>query len=103
MTRLYNFFFLLFIILFAISFIYGTLISWTTYKILQPPTPNQYNYHLEPVSFLSFIKIGLIQALLYSLVLILFIVFLLKKSFTNGKKFSVRDILFFTGWFFLIT
>ncbi len=101
MKRLYNFFFVLFLILFLVSLIYGTAISWATYKILQSTAENGIKIH--PVSFSSFIKFGLVQASLYSLVLLLSIIFLMKKSIDNSRKFTVRNIIVTASWFFLIT
>jgi hypothetical protein len=101
MKRLYNFFLFLFLVLFLVSLIYGTIISWATYKILQSTAPNGITIHA--ISFSSFIKFGLVQAFLYSLVLLLAIIFLMKRSIDNSQKFTVRNIITITSWFFIAT
>jgi len=101
MSRLYKFLLFLFLLLFGISFIYGTAISWCTLKLLQATAGNGIQIGYLPVS--AFFLYGFVQALTYSLVLLLFTIFLIKRSIRRGQKLTVRKIIATILWFFLVT
>lgn len=101
MQRLYKFFFLLFLMLFVISFLYGTLASWGFFKLLQLSARD--GVKIGEVPFSTYAKLGLIQAVTYSLVQFTSIVFLLRLSFHQGKKFTLNNMIQYHLWFLVLT
>ncbi len=101
MKKLYKFFFLLFCVFLAISFIYGTIISFLTFKVIQASATNGIKFGTVP--FTSFMKFGLVQGLLYGLILLLFTIFLVNRALNNGQRFTIRSIIIVTLWFYAVT
>jgi hypothetical protein len=101
MKRLYKFLALLFLALLFVSFIYGTLASWGTYKILQATAID--GVQIGHMSFSNFIKVGFVEGLIYSLVLLLMITSLLNRSVRCGRKFTLKNIIAVALWFYLAT
>jgi hypothetical protein len=100
MNRLYKFFALLFCAFVVVSFIYGTLISWVTFKILMASITKGL---VGTVPLSPFLRTGLIHAFLYGLVLLLMVIGLFNIALQNEQKFTVRNIIQVTVWFYVIT
>jgi hypothetical protein len=101
MRRLYKFFFVLFIILFVLSFIYGTAISFGTYQVFNAQAGSGITFGPAPLS--AFLKMALPQAAIYSLFMLLFIIFLMRRSMKNGQKFTIRNIIIVIVLFYFVT
>lgn len=101
MSRLYKFFFILFLLLFALSFIFGTAISFGTYQFFKSQA--EPGITIGPVPFSAFIEMGLLQAAMYSLVMLLFIIFLMRRSMKNEQQFTIRYIIRIVLLFYLVT
>ncbi len=101
MKKLYKFFFLLFLLFLGVSFVYGTLMSWATFKVIDAKAGQ--GASIGPVPFGALLKAGLLQALVYSLALLLMTIFLLNRSMNNGQRFTGKHIIAVSGWFFLVT
>jgi hypothetical protein len=100
MSKLYKFFFLLFCVLALVSFIYSTLVSWLTYQLVKGNTVLAL---LPDEPFSSFLRLGLIQGLLYALVLLIILLSLFQRSLRYGQKFTIRDIIKTGSWFYIAT
>jgi hypothetical protein len=101
MRRLYKFFLLLFLAVFVISFIYGVLISWLSYQAMAAAVGGGITIGALP--FTSFLWMGLIQSITYTLALYLIILLLFRKSFHNKQPFTIRRIVNITWLFFGVT
>ena len=101
MKRLYKFFTVLYIILLAVSFIYATIICWATYNLLSSKAIMDVKEVTPPFS--DFLKIGFTKALVYSLALLLMVIFLLKTSLSRGQRFTIKNIIHVALWFYLVT
>lgn len=53
--------------------------------------------------FSDFLKIGFTKALVYSLALLLMVIFLLKTSLSRGQRFTIKNIIHVALWFYLVT
>jgi hypothetical protein len=101
MNRLYKFFAILFCVFLLISFIYGTVISWISFEVMTPTLLRLID--LGDNSPAPFLQAGLIIGSIYALVLLLMVIFLFNRAFQNGQKFTVRNIITVTVWFFIVT
>lgn len=101
MSRLYKFFFILFLILFVLSFIFGSVISFGTYQVFKMQAGE--GIKISPVPFSAFLEMGLIQASIYSLVILLIIIFLMRRSMNRGQKFTVQKIIKVILLFYFVT
>lgn len=102
MRKLYQFFFLLLLILFIVSFLYGTLLSYgvyqTTYLVKTPAET-----HTKTAPFFFHIYTGLWQGLVFTAVLFFTIAMTFRMAFRQQKKFTLRDIIQYCGLFFGLT
>jgi hypothetical protein len=75
--------------------------SWATFKVIEAKAGR--GVSIGPVPFGTLLKAGLLQALIYSLALLLITIFLLKRSMNYGQRFTFKHIIANTCWFFLAT
>ncbi|MBL7729740.1 MAG: hypothetical protein JNM88_01070 [Chitinophagaceae bacterium] len=101
MQRLYKFFILLFIALFVISFIYGTLVSWGLFSLMK--ASDKSGIRFQPVPASAYLWAGLMQAITYSLVQLTSLVFLFRLAYQQERKFTIQHILSYITWFLIIT
>jgi len=101
MARLYKFFIIVFLILFVISFVYGTLTCWIMFVALANKFAVSTAGMNIPVT--DFMMPGLSLAVLYASVLLFMIILVLKKSLARQQRFTVRNMITLTVWFFCIT
>ena len=101
MQRLYKFFFLLFLGLFVLSTAYGALVSWGLLKVFQLSADKTVT--ISDISFKEYIELGLYLGLIFSFIQLLFIILLLNRSINHHRPFTMRNMLYTIGWFFLVT
>jgi len=101
MQRLYKFFFLLFLVLFVVSFLYGTLISWSFFNLLKLTVKKGVRF--DPVPLSTYLLMGLLQAITYSLVQLTSLIFLFKQAFQQQQKFTLKDMIRYHLWFLALT
>lgn len=101
MQKLYKFFFYLFVILFAESFIFGMLLT-AGYLALVFGTHGM-GLSLGNLSFADWLKASLPLAIVYSLVQFTTVVFLFRLSYLRQKKFTLNHIVNYLFLFIIVT
>lgn len=103
MPRFYKLLALLYVLLFALSFLYCTVVSWTGYQITISHHVFWNKENRASMSPSGFIQYGLLYGFITSLVIFIILVLLISKAVRKSIKFTVKRIMLITGGFFLLT